>query len=76
MTNAVSDFTSPITQGFSTDTTPYSGISDAVFSEQGSSLGDTFVDTNTYDFMAPNPSMANYSDNELMGGPQSIMCLI
>ena len=69
MTNAVSDFTSPITQGFSTDTTPYSGISDAVFSEQGSSLGDTFVDTNTYDFMAPNPSMANYSDNELMGGP-------
>ena len=42
MTNAVSDFTSPITQGFSTDTTPYSGISDAVFSEQGSSLGDTF----------------------------------
>ena len=69
MTNAVSDFTSPITQGFSTDTTPYSGISDAVFSEQGSSLGDTFVDTNTYDFMAPNPSMASYSDNELMGGP-------
>ncbi|MAN64804.1 MAG: hypothetical protein CMI60_22955 [Parvibaculum sp.] len=68
MTNAVSDFTSPITQGFSTDTTPYSGISDAVFSEQGSSLGDTFVDTNTYDFMAPNPSMASYSDNELMGG--------
>tara|TARA_R110002012_G_scaffold144168_3_gene302361 strand:+ start:2889 stop:4859 length:1971 start_codon:yes stop_codon:yes gene_type:complete len=69
MTNAVSDFTNPITQGFSTDTTPYSGISDAVFSEQGSSLGDTFVDTNTYDFMAPNPSMASYSDNELMGGP-------
>lgn len=72
MTNAVSDFTSPITQGFSTDTTPYSGISDAVFSEQGSSLGDTFVDTNTYDFMAPNPSMASYSDNELMGGPNFI----
>lgn len=72
MTDAVSDFTNPITQGFSTDTTPYSGISDAVFSEQGSSLGDTFVDTNTYDFMAPNPSMASYSDNELMGGPNPL----
>jgi len=68
MTNAVSNFTSPITQGFSTDTTPYSGISDAVFSEQGLPVADTFVDTNTYDFMAPNPSMASYSDSELMGG--------
>lgn len=49
--------------------TGFSGISDAVFSEQGLPVADTFVDTNTYDFMAPNPSMANYSDNELMGGP-------
>jgi len=72
MTNAVSNFTSPITQGFSTDTTPYSGISDAVFSEQGLPVADTFVDTNTYDFMAPNPSMASYSDNELMGGPNPL----
>ena len=28
----------------------------------------SIVDTNSYDFMAPNPSMASYSDSELMGG--------
>ena len=49
---------------FDASNTGFSGISDAVFSEQGSSLGDTFVDTNSY-----KPSMAIYSDNELMGGP-------
>ena len=52
--------------------TGFSGISDAVFSEQGIPVADTFVDTNSYDFMAPNPSMANYSDNELMGGPNPL----
>jgi len=59
MTNAVSDFTSPITQGFSTDTTPYSGISDAVFSEQGSSLGDTF------DFTSQTQDIGNFMNQPI-----------
>lgn len=54
MTNAVSDFTSPIRQGFSTDTTPYSGISDAVFSEQGLPVADTF------DFASQTQDIGNF----------------
>ena len=53
---------------FDASSPSYSGVSDAIFSEQGSPIADTFVDTNTFDFMAPNPSMASYSDNELLGG--------
>ena len=50
--------------------TGFSGMSDNYFSEVGSPVPDSFVDTNidTFDFMAPNPSMASYSDNELLGG--------
>ncbi len=59
MTNAVSDFTNPITQGFSTDTTPYSGISDAVFSEQGLPVADTF------DFTSQTQDIGNFMNQPI-----------
>ena len=59
MTNAVSDFTNPITQGFSTDTTPYSGIPDAVFSEQGLPVADTF------DFASQTQDIGNFMNQPI-----------
>ena len=49
--------------------TGFSGMSDNYFSEAGSPVADSFVDTNinSYDFMASDPSMASYSNNELTG---------
>ena len=55
---------------FDASNTGFSGMSDNYFSEAGSPVADSFVDTNinTYDFMASDPSMASYSNNELLGG--------